>query len=410
MEKVELRVFSITVKNPDLSKKLKSILFTYNQFENTLLKLILKNYNLYKEDKDTNDFNLLTSPQLIIDTLYNNKNGLSTQVKYLKKKYKKNELWLTLEGIAKKLNPNNLVYVINEVKTNFDIYFKNLDNNKQDKNLFDGVYAVELDKQNSLSFARLEKDNLIGIRLSNGLVYINVNKEEMKNLMDIDKVHSVKVVYDDGNLYLHVIYLKKVTKTENRQTKQAIIDIDGNNLMSIFVDDETTPSIIIDGKPFKIYNRKFDKLIDKLNESNSKEAAKMITLEKYRFFEEEFSKMAKYVIEYLHIHDVTDLLVFKNSTKSKNNQILITELLMNIESQVQEYGININYSEADTDKNFEWLKDKLFKLCNPIKIKSDYEFCRLLKGLQNSGLGKSASFIGAETSQSNRLVENASFC
>jgi|GEM_PF-3461860 len=37
----------------------------------------------------------------------------------------------------------------------------------------------------------------------------------------------------------------------------------------------------------------------------------------------------------------------------------------------------------------KWLKDKLFKLCNPIKIKGDYEFCRLLKSLWNSGSGKS---------------------
>jgi len=70
----------------------------------------------------------------------------------------------------------------------------------------------------------------------------------------------------------------------------------------------------------------------------------------------------------------------------------------------------VNHIKVSVGKSFEWLKDKLFKLCNPIKIKSDYEFCRLLKGLQNSGLGKSASFIGVETSQSNRLVENVSFC
>jgi len=70
----------------------------------------------------------------------------------------------------------------------------------------------------------------------------------------------------------------------------------------------------------------------------------------------------------------------------------------------------VNHIKVGTGKCFAWLKDKLFKLCNPIKIKSDYEFCRLLKGLQNSVSGKSASFIGAEASQSNRLVENISFC
>jgi len=70
----------------------------------------------------------------------------------------------------------------------------------------------------------------------------------------------------------------------------------------------------------------------------------------------------------------------------------------------------VNHIKVGTGKCFVWLKEKLFKLCNPIKIKSDYEFCSLLKGLQNSGLGKSASFIDVEASLSNRLVENISFC
>ena len=41
----------------------------------------------------------------------------------------------------------------------------------------------------------------------------------------------------------------------------------------------------------------------------------------------------------------------------------------------------VNHIKVGTGKCFAWLKDKLFKLCNPIKIKSDYEFCRLLKSL-----------------------------
>jgi hypothetical protein len=44
------------------------------------------------------------------------------------------------------------------------------------------------------------------------------------------------------------------------------------------------------------------------------------------------------------------------------------------------------------------------------KIKSDYEFCRLLNSLWNSGSGKSVPFISAEASQSDRLIENISFC
>jgi putative transposase len=52
-----------------------------------------------------------------------------------------------------------------------------------------------------------------------------------------------------------------------------------------------------------------------------------------------------------------------------------------------------NHIKVEVDKSFEWLKDKLFKLCNSIKIKSDYEFCRLLRGRQNSGSGKSVTGV-----------------
>jgi len=68
----------------------------------------------------------------------------------------------------------------------------------------------------------------------------------------------------------------------------------------------------------------------------------------------------------------------------------------------------VNHIKVGTGKSFEWLKDKLFKLCNPIKIKSDYEFCKLLKSLQNSELGKSRIFL--EAPQSNRLAFNVIFC
>jgi hypothetical protein len=68
----------------------------------------------------------------------------------------------------------------------------------------------------------------------------------------------------------------------------------------------------------------------------------------------------------------------------------------------------VNHIKVATGKSFEWLKNKLFKLSNPIKIKSDYEFCRLIKNLWNSVSGKSVPFVGTESLQSNKLIENIS--
>jgi IS605 OrfB family transposase len=519
----ELRVFSIRIKNDKLEKELKHLLFTYKHLENILLILISQNYDLYKDGKDTNDFKLLTSPQLMRNALYDYNSKNSEQLEYLKDKYKDNQLWQALKETAKRLKPHNVVEIIKRVRGSYKAYFTNLEAYKQNPNLFTGMpklpkpkklskvidYSVELDKYNSLSFTKLGKENLIGINLSDGMVYIHVDKRQVEKLTEVSKLYSARLVYDNGNLYLQISYLKNVSRlTSHVSHKHASIDIGINNLMAIFIDDKDTPSLLVDGKPFKEYNSKFNRFIAKLNESKSKEVAewaesksgnkypakytekgkeigKFISFlysKRNRFFHDQFHKMAKRVVEYLYLHGITDLFISKNlaelkyngecnlnkSTKQNFIQIPFVKLLKNIECKAQEYGINIHYIDerytskascisddikniqespdltnafngkrvkrglfldvvinkvfnADingavnhikvaTGKSFKWLKDKLFKLCNPIKIKSDYEFCRLIKSLWNSVSGKSVPFIGVEASQSNRLIENISFC
>ena len=368
-------------------------------------------------------------------------------------------------------------------------------------------YAVELDKYCSLSFVRLEKENLVGINLSDRMVYIHVDKRQVEKLTEIDRLYSARVVYDNGDLYLQISYLKELNKTEKDKIKYAGIDIGINNLITVFIDDENTPSLIVDRKPFKDYNSKFNRLVAKLNESKLKEVVewavsksgnkypakytekgrkigKFISFlysKRNRFFYDQFHKLSKRVVEYLHLHGVTELFISRNLAELKNNghcelnkavkqnfiQIPFIKLLKYIEYKAQEYGIKVSYVDesytskascisddikgiqtgycltnvfngkrvkrglfldtvinkvfnADINaavnhikvgigKSFEWLKDKLFKLCNPIKIKSDYEFCRLLKSLWNSVGNKSVS-NDTETSLSNKLVENVSFC
>jgi hypothetical protein len=137
-----------------------------------LLILISQNYELYKNNKDTNDFNLLTSPQLMRNALYDYNSKNSEQLEYLKNKYEDNQLWQALKQTAKNLKAHNIVEIIKRVKGNFRTYFANLENYKQNPSLFTGMpkppkakklskiinYSVELDKYNSLSFAKVMKD------------------------------------------------------------------------------------------------------------------------------------------------------------------------------------------------------------------------------------------------------------
>jgi IS605 OrfB family transposase len=497
----ELRTFSIRINSIKLNKKILSYLRLYRHFENTLLILIKQNYELYTQGKDTNDFKYLTdSKGLRIALLdYNTKN--STVFNYLNEKYKDNELWQTLKEVAKVVEQHNLGYLINRVKGNYKTYFTKIQRWKKNSSLFTGMpkpprakklskmtnYSVELDRYTTLSFAQIERKNLVGVNLAHKMLYIRCSDDLVKKITDVSKLYSVKIVYDNGLLYLSVSYLKKLNKNIPSVVKEAGIDIGINNLASIFVNDKTTPSLIVDGKPFKHYNAKFNRLIAKLNESKSQEVVKwksnklgskypleysqrgkdinkfvsFLYAKRNRYFFDQFHKVSKRIVEYLKYHNVTDVYLSKTLAELKSNgncklsksvkqsfiEIPFIKLLKNIEYKAQEIGINVhwineayssksscisdnvidiqnspqltnafngkrvkrglfldtaiskvfnadingavNHIKIGINKSFEWLKEKLFKLCNPIKIKSDYEFCKLLKGLQNSVSGKS---------------------
>jgi len=295
-------------------------------------------------------------------------------------------------------------------------------------------------------------------------------------------------VYDNANLYLQIIYLKELNKIENNETKYvgieqinylkelgktktdkikyAGIDLGTRSLMAIFVDDETTPSLLVDGKSFKDYNKMINKIITCLRESKSKEVLeceiskigekclvkyteKVMEIDKFisfldskrnNLFNDQSCKMAKYVVKYLHLHEVTDLFMSKNMANHKFIRIQFKELLEQIDQEAQEHGIRVHYIDerytslvscitgdiksvqknpklanayngkrkdetfldtvinkefnADlnaavnhikvgTDKDFEWLKDKLFKLREPniIKVNIDTDVMDIITGL-----------------------------
>jgi len=496
----ELGVFSIRINSKKIEKQLLSLLYKYRHFENMLLILIKVNYNLYIQGKDTNDFKYLTSKNILRNALFDYRSK-NKDVTYLKDKYKNNELWKSLKKVAQSLKSHNLVYVIDRVKTDYESYFTKLKLWKEDPNSFTGMpeppkpkkisklknYSIELDKYNSLSFAKLKSKNLIGINLSNKMIYIHCNVEQVlrrkgeegKRLTEIDKLYSARLVFDNGFLYLQVSYLKDKKKLNERSKKLAGIDTGLNNLAGIFIDDKTTPSLLVDGKPFKYYNAKFNRIVSKLNEEKSKEVLeygitkagtkyplkytergerinkfiKFLYAKRNRYFYDQFHKASKHIVEYLYLNGVLDLYISKNLSELKNNgecnlrkdvkqnfiEIPFIQFLKYIEYKAQEYGITVhwidekyssqvsslsgnvkciqndpqltnafngrrvkrglfldtkinkvfnadingavNHIKIGTGKSFEWLKHYLFKLSNPVKIKSDYEFCRLIEEL-----------------------------
>jgi len=256
--------------------------------------------------------------------------------------------------------------------------------------------------------------------------------------------------------------------------KYAGIDIGEAYLMAVFVDDESTRSLLVDGKPFKDYNKMVNKVIEQLKEIKSKEVLEwgiskagrkypvkytdkareidklisFLNLERDRFFHDQIYKMAKYVIKYLRFYGVTNLCISERLANHKFIKIKFEKLLEQIRHEAHEHGISVepidesftsrvscisgnikivqknndstdeackgklnhnrrlfidnvinkkfnadlnaavNHIKVGTNKNFEWLKDKLFKLNEPIKIKSDQDFEKLLANLKKSSASK----------------------
>ena len=265
--------------------------------------------------------------------------------------------------------------------------------------------------------------------------------------------------------------------------KYAGIDIGEAYLMAVFVDDESTRSLLVDGKPFKDYNKMVNKVIEQLKEIKSKEVLEwgiskvgrkypvkytekvreidklilFLNLERNRFFTDQFHKMAKYVIKYLHFYGVTNLCISERLANHKFIKIKFEKLLEQIRHEAHEHGISVehvdesftsrvscisgniksvqknhnltdedckgklnhnrrlfiddvinkkfnadlnaavNHIKVETGKSFEWLKDKLFKLQDPIKIKSDQEFEKLLRNLKKSNTSKPVSISTKNT-------------
>ena len=357
-------------------------------------------------------------------------------------------------------------------------------------------YSIPLDNANSWS----TKKNLIGINLASKMRYFYIGKIIKDGKVLDKKIQSLSIKMRNKEIYLSFSYVNEEQVVNSGLTdskahnlgsiisNSAGIDIGLNNLISLFIDDKESQSIIVDGARYKYYNSKFNRFITKLNNSISDEVIeyKIITkkdktevqipikwtkrghrLKRYisflyrkrnDFFETEFHKISKRVVEYLKINGVKQLVLSKNLAQLMNNgacnlrkktkqnfiQIPFIQLIHYIEEKALKNGIEVifideaytsktscisgdvlavqtksksnqkptanefkgtrakrglfkdivlnkiwnadlngavNHIKVAFDSCFKWLKDALFKLCNPKVIKSANDFLVFNNGI-----------------------------
>jgi len=500
-----MKTFEIRVTNTKDQNYLKRYIYKYRHWQNILTILVI---NLFKANNSDYKYFLdyAVIRACVADTK-GDKKKVET-IAYIKNQYKNNELYQNLISVGKELKTHNLVEITKRLKKDFSNYFKALKDYKKNPNKYIGKpqlpkakklsqlvnYSIPLDSSNSISF---KKKNLVGINLNSKMRYFYLGKEDEISIFRDSIIKSVKVKFQNNYIYLQFTHQSLLQEEEqlNDKYKYAGLDIGLNNIISLFIDDKTTPSLIVDGAKYKYYNYRYNKQVAKLNTDISNEAIEFrknktgnkypikwssrgnylkryktyLTQKRNEYFKNSFHKVSRKIVEYLQFHNVAQLIISSSLAELKNNgecklkkstkqnfiQIPFIELLNYIEEKcgdakieviridesytsktscisgdvfdVQEYSnalktkreestcttikplyngkrvkrglykdttINkifncdlngaVNHIKVAIKKSFEWLKDDLWKITNPIKVQSAGELHSLLCNIRSN--------------------------
>jgi len=384
----------------------------------------------YKQE--IGDRKLISNPYVMRAVIRDTKGGsYAKKVSYIKEKYEDHDLMQDLIETGKQLKKDNLVMTMRKVRSDFkSFYTKRMNgdtsaNPPQPKSLSKmNSYTLLIDNNKGFGLSYLKKGkNKLGITLDHdkSRQYISINYEKLTQLVDgdLDNIQSINLQYSNGDLYLLVTYHHQVnnSNSQDKPAKIAGLDVGVNNLASLYIDDKDSSSLIVDGKKYKTYNSKFNRLIaklsntiDSLKNEDSDNQGKVNYFQQYknhlfekrnRFFFDQFHKVSKRILQYLDKHNVTELVISKNLNRLKNNgnctiqkktkqnfiQIPFIKLLDFLEYKAEDFGIKItivdeactsksNSLTDDIDKSHS-LVDKIKELKNKLKDAEDQQYYKL---------------------------------
>lgn len=379
VENSQNRCIKIHLKDNRIKNFIVKKIFETKHFENILLILIAQDF----KQNDGKNFKYLTNfsimKAVITDDIHNS--SRKKEAEYIQSCYKNNQLMKDLKLAARNLKILNVLEQIKYVKKGYENYL-----NSDHKTDLKCPKPKKLSKLKNATLYisnrgySLSSKNKIGIDIASKTVYTHIDHCELKKSVgNLKNIKNININYCNGEIYLNIIYISRNQIIKMQSGKIAGIDIGLNNLASIYIDDADSTSIIIDGKRFKLYNSKFNSLNSKLcadikrlkselaqnyldtkkiKRLNYLKALRMNIIEKRkRYFESEFSKISKRIIEYLCQKQVSRLAISKTmcnikrddmSTEQNFIQIPIIKLISYIESKAKRYGIDI----IEVDENF----------------------------------------------------------
>jgi len=422
-EEKKLKTFSIHETDLSIVKFITNYLFQYKHLENILNLLLREQFELNQSLTDDaltdgkKAFNLLLNDKAMKAVLVGNAGGIATKenIAFINNYFQNNPLFINAKLVSKPLNDKNISMVVRRIKKDWSNYFSALTQYKANPFAFKGKpsypkakklskvfnYSLPLEPDKWSLPTTAKKLGYLGINLGKKMFYVYIGQSSYFK----DKiVNNVTVSYSHGHIYYNFTYSNKVDKAnspkeqslpKDKLKKEAGGDVGLNNLLSLFINDENTQSLIFSGKEVISYNCNFNKRLAEINTLISYEVknyknitdknGKLIQVpESYTnkgkilikrksqlferrrlFFYDYMNKVSKKVVDYLSTANVTDLVLSKNlnftkvdgsiemqkKTKQKFYQIPFGNMLNLIESKAEEKSINVVWiDEAYTSK------------------------------------------------------------
>ena len=422
----EFKTFSIHESNLSIVHKIKSSLFIYKHLENILNILLSQLLSLSDNDDLSNNqkeelktiFWLLLNPIIMKAVLSLNSGGINTShtINKVNTYFKDNDLFIQAKSLYKDLNDKNISMIIRRLNKDWSNYFFSLKefSNGNPKGLtgkpsfpkpkkLSKVFNYSLPLEPSKFSLKKLKQGLLGINLGKKMFYTYIGK----NITYIQNknINNLTSSYSHGHIYYQFSYTQnknlvtennEVNKIKKKEIKEAGGDVGINNLLSLFINDNNTQSLIVSGKELISYNVHFNKRLAKTNELISKQVQSYKTLigkdnkiyevpESYTelgksliyrreqlferrklYLDDYLNKISKKVLTYLSLNKVNVLVLSKNlsftkttgeikmikKVKQKFYQIPFGRLLNLIEEKSINYGIEVKFiDEAYTSKS-----------------------------------------------------------
>jgi IS605 OrfB family transposase len=366
-------------------------------FQNMLIMLVDENYQSFQDGTQENLRDRLLNKR-IMRALFAETDGgrLRAEVRKLRDQYREHILFQHMLVHAKTLKEKNLAQTVGKLRAAYKSFFTKLKKGdktarppKERKLRKMTNYSMPID-QEAWSFA---KEDRIRINLHKKMQDFHLNHKMLLTLVrDLKSIQSVEVSLQHSELYFSISYFPpEFCKPGLREVKSGGMDLGVNNIASVFVEDQRTPSLVVSGENLKIFNQSNNYRLDKAK-SERKLAENALLKKKDELQKQEGkSYLSQLELEQLSA-EYSDITTIYQEAKNKvckyysERHNFFKDVMHKLSCRILEYVTSANVthlfvsSQLGEAKQDQGLKKQFNKNFHPVPIVKLVEYLKLKGG------------------------------